>query len=92
MPDGRASSFDVRGWLAGLATCAVEEVRHISDHERNGRRTVTYDCNGVTTKVRMTTVAGAAAWELVAETRGAADRVVLPAGTRFVWRPRGTHS
>jgi hypothetical protein len=89
LPDGRASTFDVRNWLAGLVNCPANEVRFVSDTERRGRRTVTYLCSGETAKVRMAPVASAAAWELVAETSGATDRVVLPAGTRFVWRPRG---
>jgi len=90
LPDGRASTFDVRNWLAGLVKCPANEVRFVSETERHGRRTVTYLCNGETAKVRMASVAAAAAWELVAETSGATDRVVLPAGTHFVWRPRGT--
>ena len=89
LPDGRASTFDVRNWLAGLVKCPVLEVRFVTDAERRGRRTVTYECNGETVKVRMAPIAAGAAWELAAETIGTTDRVVLPAGTRFVWRPRG---
>jgi hypothetical protein len=89
LPDGRASNFDVRKWLAGLVNCPANEIRFVSETERRGRRTVTYVCNGQTAKVRMASVAAAAAWELVAETSGTTDRVVLPAGTHFVWRPRG---
>ena len=89
LPDGRASTFDVRNWLAGLVRCTADDVRFVSDGERRGRRTVTYLCSGEAAKVHMAPVAAGAAWELVAETSGATDRVVLPAGTRFVWRPRG---
>jgi hypothetical protein len=91
--DARTGSFDVRAWLAGMARVHVDQVIFVSDHERSGRRTVTYDCAGVAAKVRIAPVAGAAAWELTAEVGEMADRVLLPGATRFVWRaPRGTHA
>ena len=92
LPDGRAPTFDVRRWLAGLVNCTADDVRFMSETERHGRRTVTYECSGETAKVRMAPVAAGAAWELLAEANGMADRVVLPAGTRFTWRPRRTQS
>lgn len=94
LPDGRPSSFDVRSWLAGLGHYPLEAVRYVTESERAGRRTVTYDCAGTVARVRMSPVGGGApAWELVAELPDLADRVVLPGGTHFVWRaPRGTHA
>jgi len=92
-PDERAATFDVRGWLAGLGHTSIDAVRFVSERERSGRRTVTYDCAGSEAKVRMTPLSGAATWELTAELNGAVDRVLLPGATRFVWRPpRGTHA
>ena len=91
--DSRTTLFDVRGWLAGLGHIPVGAVHFISESERSGRRTVTYDCAGTVAKVRMTPLTGAAAWELVAELGQAVDRVVLPGATRFVWRSsKGTHA
>jgi hypothetical protein len=91
--DARAGTFDVRGWLAGLSHTSIDAVQFVSEHERSGRRTVTYDCAGSVAKVRMTPLSGTAAWELTAELIGAVDRVLLPGATRFVWRPPpGTHS
>jgi len=88
---GQSAAFDVRTWLAGLGHLAVDAVEYVSESERQGRRTVTYNCAGKTAKVRMAPLPGAAAWELVAEMPGAVDRVLLPGGTKFVWRPpRGT--
>ena len=89
----RATSFDVRGWVAGMSHIAKDAVQFVSESERGGRRTVTYNCAGSVAKVRMAPVAGAAAWELVAEINDSVDRVLLPRATRFVWRaPRGTHA
>jgi hypothetical protein len=90
---GQNASFDVRSWLADLGHVAIDAVEFVSESERQGRRTVTYNCAGTLAKVRMSPLPGAAAWELVAEMPGAVDRVLLPGGTRFVWRPpRGTHA
>ena len=90
---GQTVPFDVRSWLAGLSHLAVDAVEYVGESERQGRRTVTYNCAGTTLKVRMAPLAGTAAWELVAEMPGAVDRVLLPAGTRFMWKPpRGTHA
>jgi hypothetical protein len=76
-----------------MARVRVDDVRFIADHERSGRRTVTYDCAGNPAKVRIASVAGAAAWELTAELGRAKERVLLPGATRFVWRAaRGTHA
>jgi len=91
--DTRAATFDVRGWLAGLGHMSIDAIQFVSEGERSGRRTVTYDCAGSVAKVRMTPLSGAATWELTAELNGTVDRVLLPGATRFVWRPpRGTHS
>lgn len=91
--NGRASSFDVRGWIAGVGHISKDVVQFVSESERGGRRTVTYNCAGAVAKVRMAPVAGAAAWELTAEFNDSVDRVLLPRTTRFVWRaPRGTHA
>ena len=94
-PRGRYSdlggaAFEIRGWLAGLGQIPIESVQYLGENERHGRRTVTYDCAGAVAKVRMGPVAGAAAWELVAELGDAMDRVVLPGATRFIWRVPGT--
>jgi hypothetical protein len=90
---GPNSAFDVRSWLAGLGHLSADAVEYVGESERQGRRTVTYNCAGKTAKVRMAPLAGAAAWELVAELPGAVDRVLVPGGTKFVWRPpRGTHA
>jgi hypothetical protein len=90
---GQSSTFDVRSWLAGLGHLTVDKVEYVAESERQGRRTVTYNCGGTTAKVRMSPLPGAAAWELVAEMPGAVDRVLLPGGTRFIWRQmRGTHA
>ena len=90
---GQSPAFDVRSWLAGLGHLTVDAVEYVGESERRGRRTVTYNCGGKTAKVRMAPVAGTTAWELVAEMPGVADRVLVPAGTRFMWRPpRGTHA
>ncbi|HEY7025842.1 MAG TPA: hypothetical protein VH371_12875 [Candidatus Limnocylindrales bacterium] len=86
-------AFDVRGWLSGVGHVPKDAIQYVTESERSGQRTVTYKCGGSTAKVRMASVAGAAAWELVAEFEGAVDRVLLPRATRFVWRaPRGTHA
>jgi hypothetical protein len=91
--DSRTTLFDVRGWLAGLGHIPVNAVQYVTESERSGRRTVTYDCAGKVAKVRMMPVSGAAAWELTAELGEAVDRVVLPGATRFVWRSsQGNHA
>src|SRR3954453_3181980 len=87
--DTRGGPFDVRGWLAGLRNISIDSVRYVGENERQGHRTVTYDCAGSVGKVRIGPVAGAAAWELVAEVGEEVDRVVLPGATRFVWRTPG---
>jgi len=93
LPDSRTASFDVRRWLAGIGRVGIDGVTFVSESERSGRRTVLYDCAGVSVKVRMAPVSGAAAWELVADFGQSVDRVLLPRATRFVWRPpRGTHA
>lgn len=84
--DPPASAFHVPSWIAGVSHVSIEMVEYLTESERGGRRTVTYDCDGTKAKVRMTSVAGTAAWELVVECRGAIDRVLLPGGTRFIWR------
>jgi hypothetical protein len=92
LPGPRAGSFDVRAWLAGLKHVSTDSVTFVSENERAGRRTVVYECAGRAVKVRVAPVAGAAAWELVAELDDSVDRVVLPGATRFLWRaPRGPH-
>ena len=72
---------------------SIDAVQFVSESERGGRRTVTYDCAGSVAKVRMAPLAGTAAGELVAELGGTVDRVLLPVATHFIWRPpRGTHA
>jgi hypothetical protein len=95
LPDASASTFDVRSWLASLGRCPPESVKFVGQQERAGKMIVRYDCAGKTARVRMSPVSGMATptWELVAEFGGESERVVLPGGTRFVWRPpRGTHA
>jgi hypothetical protein len=89
--DPPASAFDVPSWVASVSHVPIDSVEYVNESERAGRRTVTYNCDGSTAKVRMSPVAGAAAWELVAECRDVIDRVVLPGVTRFIWRPNRTH-
>ena len=79
--------------MAGLGRLSIDAVQYVSESERGGRRTVTYDCLGSVAKVRMVPLTGTAAWELTAELGGAVDRVLLPGATHFIWRPpRGTHA
>jgi hypothetical protein len=93
LPDTRDSSFNVRRWLADVTRIDIDSIQFVAESERSGRRVVTYDCGGTPAKVRMGPVAGAAAWELIAEVSGTVDRVVVPGATRFLWRtPRGTHA
>lgn len=89
--DPPASAFDVPSWVAGVGRVSIDLVEYVTESERGGRRTVTYDCNGTEAKVRMAPVAGTAAWELVAECKGAVDRVLLPGATKFIWRRPHTH-
>jgi hypothetical protein len=89
--DPPASAFDVPSWIARVGRVAVDSVEYVAESERRGRRTVTYDCDGTRATVRMTSVTGTAAWELVAECAGTVDRVLLPGATRFIWRRTTTH-
>ena len=91
----RTTTFDVRTWLADLGRCSIDDVRYVAEDEKHGQLTVTYDCRGESTRVRVNPVGGVgtAAWEITAEWRSGVERVVVPGGTRFVWRatPGGTH-
>ena len=84
--------FDVPRWLASVARCEREAV--VLERETRGRGGVhlryritdTDRLAEVTLRTLGQPQGGAGGWEIVAWIGRQAERVEVPAGTRFVWR------
>jgi hypothetical protein len=83
--------FDVPGWVATLIGCGREEVIFVREKDMAESLSVTYARNGseIATVELMAMPLGdarRATWELLAQIGERAERVQVPAQTRFVWR------
>src|SRR5205814_2462517 len=92
-PERRApeigSAFDVREWLAGLSGCDRDELTYEREFEEAGQLTVRYRCGETFLAVANMAgmrQAGKATWQLVAHLKDRAVTVMVPGGTKFVWR------
>jgi hypothetical protein len=88
---GAGSAFNVREWLAGLSGCGPDQIAHEREFEEAGQLTVRYLCGE--TFLAVVNVVGvrqahgrSARWQLVAQFKDHAVTVVVPGGTRFIWR------
>jgi hypothetical protein len=88
---GTGSAFNVREWLAGLSACRLDQLAYEREFEEAGQLTVRYTCGeaflAVVNMVGVRQAPGRSArWQLVAQFKDHAVTVVVPGGTRFIWR------